>query len=158
MHGVMSPRRIRWTMRAFVYVPLALLAVVVLGMRDPDVELGMLEGKTSQGEPVLVQFEDDAVAIVRMPVRLDCTWGRAYVLTWTARDGVFGEFHREGDRLTIHDAWTDPEADGEVGRGVVELDAEIDGERRASGRVRAEVRWSRGGSCGIRDVTWTASE
>ncbi len=105
------------------------------------------------------------MAVVRVDLRLACSWGRPYDLAWTGRDGVTGTFDRDGERLRIRDRWEEPpDADGDVLRGSVVVDAEVVGESRAAGRADAELRWSHAGtgmsrgSCYVRDVTFRARE
>jgi hypothetical protein len=160
----MSPRRIRWAMRAVVYVPLVLLAVALLGMRGAEsvVHLGFLEGRTSQADPVQVQFDDDdEVRVFRTTLRLRCTWGDEFTLSWTARRGEAGTvFARDGDRLTIREDWTERGERGHDARVALRLDGAVDGTRGASGRIDATIRWTWGardaGTCSAAGVRWRA--
>ncbi len=81
-----------------------------------------------------------------VPLSLRCTGGKDFLLTWTARDGVLGvRFVRDGDRLRIHDRWTEQADGGYDVSGEVVLDGDVRGGRSADGLIDATMTWRRDG-------------
>jgi hypothetical protein len=148
-------------MRAVVYVPLALVAVAVLGMREPEVvdaPMPQIQGWTAQREPVRIDLAPyGAVAVVKMRLQLQCNWGRPYGMWWTARDGAYGEFSQTGSRFTVRERWDGDDWEG-LRSGSFDLEGEVHGKRLVVGTVRAELWWTDGSSCGLGDLGFRADK
>jgi hypothetical protein len=167
MHRNMSPRRIRWAMRALVYGPLALIALVVLGMPEPErlppTTFHDLTGTTAHGSAFELHLEPrtGAVVFARTQLILQCSTGGQHVLDLWRSDDDDAVFTREGDRLGMRARWSEYDQSS-IQEGWVAIDGRSLGDRAADGVVTAEIAWRSGAvlvrSCWARRVPWRVAE
>jgi hypothetical protein len=154
-------------MRALVYVPLVLVALLVLGMR-PDAPAAAppvhtLDGETSQGGPLLLRLAEDRGAVVSLTtfLRLQCSTGGAYELAWRASDDDDVRFERRGDVVRVTDRRELATADGPQIVGL-DLVGTVVGRRSARGRIKGVVGFARNGrhvrTCWVAGVEWHADD
>ena len=158
---MVSPRRIRWTMRAVLYGTLLALVLALWAARPG--EKVVLAGKTSQGQYFDLEARDDG-EVDAFDTRLvaECDDGQTVEIRWWPWDGDPVAFERDGERLDVREEWRREEDDGVVETGWATLDGRVSSDgRSASGVVTAQSTFSRTGAddvvCRATDVTWRAS-
>jgi len=162
-----TPRRIRWAVRAAVYLPLLLLlAVVLLGMRDPhpggsSVEAAALFGTTSQGEHIELVLDRGAVKSAAGVFELTCSDDTTQRLAWRASGDGTTRLERDGSRVHVGHEW-DHQSEGFWVHGEVVLDADLDGARVGAGIADVEMTWTDAAgaqtACDASDVRFEADE
>jgi len=149
-------------MRAVLYGALAVVALVVLGMREPPRPAATMEGETSQGYAVEVELDDDgAVQALSTRFRVRCSGGETDVAKWTASRGTFGRFEQDGDHVLIAEE-REEDVDGWHMEGELRAEADRAADGSLAGVAHATFRWTReggedGASCAAEGVRWRAA-
>jgi hypothetical protein len=127
-------RRALWGFRLVFYpVAIAVGAILMIGRGDAAAGEVPLVGKTSQDASISVEVDGDG-----RPMGLDtqltatCPNGHSYSVRWHEIESDAVPFRRDGSRLWVMASLTMNYVDGDVGRGVYTLEAQV-GEDRVDG-------------------------
>jgi hypothetical protein len=158
----MSPRRIRWIVRAVVLGLLAAACAAALTLRDGTVEDRFLHGQTAQQQGI--EMETSGAGEVygfATDVWTRCTDDSTLPVRWFPPKSD-ATYRQDGGRLVVRERWRHEGRRGSVEVGWARLEGRVDGDgAAASGTIDVESRFERDGveyaRCRASGVRWRVS-